>query len=262
MARNRQYRNNHPQDRFWTGFIFLIAGVGLLLEKMNLGLPYWLFTWPMLCIVIGLVIGIRHGFRNPAWLILMGVGAFFLSDYIVDTINFRPYFFPVMIIAVGLLFLFRPRRKWYYRKNDTSDDFVSDAPPVTPMPAAEAEHAQYFDEASSLDRVDSVSIFSGVKKVVTSKNFRGGDIVCFMGGAELILSQADIQGPVVLEIFQMFGGTKLVVPPHWEIRTAEAVAIFAGVEDKRQAQAGNFDPKKVLIVKGVTIFGGIEIKSY
>jgi hypothetical protein len=82
-----------------------------------------------------------------------------------------------------------------------------------------------------------------------------------MGGAEYNLSQADITGPVSIEIIQVFGGTKLVVPPHWEIRT-EAVAVFAGIEDKRPAQPGTFDPSKVLILKGTTVFGGIEIRSY
>jgi hypothetical protein len=261
MARNRYYRRSDPHDRFWTGFIFLLAGLGLLLEKMDLGLPEWLFTWPALCIIIGLVIGVRHGFRNPAWFIMVGVGVFFLSDEIVVDLDFKKYFFPVIIIAVGLLFLFRPKRKWHISKNDEHDDMQY---PASPAPASgydEKAAGQSSDYLSS-DAIDSVSIFSGVKKVVTSKNFRGGDIVCFMGGAEVILSQADIQGPVELEIFQMFGGTKLIVPAHWEVRTAEAVAIFSGVEDKRMAQAGNFDPKKILIIKGVSIFGGIEIKSY
>lgn len=249
------------QDRYVTGFIFLMAGVGLLLEKMQLGLPPWLFTWPVLCIFIGLVVGVKHRFRNPTWLIIMGVGAFFLSDNIIEDLNFKPYFFPVIIIAIGLMFLFRPRKKLLFSKDgDAYDDPVSAIPPVLPLPGGPGGHS--FDQTSTADVIESVSIFAGVKKVVTSKNFRGGEIVCFMGGAEVILSQADIQGPVEIDLFQMFGAIKLVVPPHWEIRTSETVAIFAGIEDKRHPQVGNFDPKKVLIIKGATVFGGIEIKSF
>ena len=33
---------------------------------------------------------------------------------------------------------------------------------------------------------------------------------------------------------QVFGGTKLIVPPHWKIETEEVVAVFGGLNDKRQ----------------------------
>jgi len=118
-----------------------------------------------------------------------------------------------------------------------------------------------YEYSSGDDVIDSTSIFGGVKKMITSKDFKGGEIVCFMGGAEYNLSQADITGPISIDIMQVFGGTKLIVPPHWEIKT-ETVAIFAGIEDKRPVQPGAFDPNKILVLKGTTIFGGIEIKSY
>ena len=38
------------------------------------------------------------------------------------------------------------------------------------------------------------------------------------------------------------------------------VAIFGGIDDKRE-QISN-TPDKVLVLKGFTMFGGIEIKSY
>jgi hypothetical protein len=141
------------------------------------------------------------------------------------------------------------------------DKWVDIPAPGIPGPQGENPAADAYREMPPEDMLDSVSIFGGVKKVVTSKNFKGGDIVCFMGGAEINLSQADIQGPATIELFQAFGGTKLVVPPHWEVKS-EAIAIFAGIEDKRPPQPGVFDPTKVLILKGTTIFGGIEIKSY
>jgi hypothetical protein len=272
MAKNKERRlrtDNH--DRFWTGMILLIIGGGLLVKKMGIDLPYWLFTWQTLLILIGLVIGLKHRFTNPTWLILVGVGGFFLADDIVTDLNFKPYFWPIMIIGLGLIFIMRPKRRWHiekdaWRKDDEGSDLSDD--PTKSKPGCGDSNIFGFSNrpggqaAGGIDEtVESVSIFGGVKKVVTSKNFRGGDIVCFMGGAELNFSQADIQGPVTLEIFQAFGGTKLVIPPHWEVRS-EAVAIFAGIEDKRPPQPGTFDPSKILILKGTTIFGGIEIKSY
>ena len=46
-----------------------------------------------------------------------------------------------------------------------------------------------------------------------------------MGGAELNLMQADIHEQVFLEINNVFGGTKLIVPAHWYIKN-EVSAVF------------------------------------
>lgn len=237
-------------DRFWTGLVLLLAGAALLVYKMGVPLPSWLFTWPMILILAGLVSGLKHGFKNPSWLIMILVGALFLADMVVDDLNLRNYMWPIILIGIGLIFILRPGRSLRYEKlmgtgmkDDTYTSFE--------------DAGEYSGEES----LNCSSVFGGVKKTITSKNFKGGMINCFMGGVEVNLSQADIIAPVSIEIMQAFGGTKLVVPPHWEIHS-EAVAIFGGFEDKRTPQPGKFDAKKVLILKGTTLFGGIEIKSY
>lgn len=240
---------NEKHDRFWMGLALLVVGAALLLQKMGAGLPDWLFTWPMILIIAGVVTGLKHRFTNVSWLIMIAIGIFFLWDEMIIDLDMKRYFWPVIIIGIGLIFMFRPRKKWYHERERWN------------LPDENLNFGAGFSQQSAEDVINSTSIFGGVKKVITSKDFKGGEIVCFMGGAEYNLSQADITGPVSIEIIQVFGGTKLVVPPHWEIRS-EAVAIFAGIEDKRPAQPGNFDPNKVLILKGTTIFGGIEIKSY
>ncbi|GGB25261.1 LiaF transmembrane domain-containing protein [Puia dinghuensis] len=110
------------------------------------------------------------------------------------------------------------------------------------------------------DFIDATSILGGVHKKVMSKNFKGGDITTFMGGTEIDLTQADFTGTVRLDVTQIMGGTKIIVPPHWEIRS-EVTAIFAGFEDKRtQPAVTNSD--KVLVIDGTSIFGGIELNNY
>jgi len=113
---------------------------------------------------------------------------------------------------------------------------------------------------SSEDFVNATSVFGGVHKKIMSKNFRGGDIVTFLGGTEIDLTQADFTGTVRLDVTQIMGGTKIIVPPHWEVRS-EVTALFAGFEDKRQQPAAT-NPDKVLIIDGTSIFGGIELKNY
>ena len=113
---------------------------------------------------------------------------------------------------------------------------------------------------SSEDFIDGTTIFGGIHKTSVSKNFRGGDITVFMGGSEINLSQADINGTAVLDITQVMGGSKLIVPPNWEIRT-NISSVFGNVEDKR-TQERITNPDKVLIIDGVSVFGGIEIRNY
>ena len=101
-----------------------------------------------------------------------------------------------------------------------------------------------------------------MKKNIISKNFRGGESVTVFGGTEINLTQADISGAVGLEITQIFGGTKLIVPANWTVQSKELVAILGGIDDKRPPVPNAGAPEKVLILKGTCLLGGIEIRSY
>jgi predicted membrane protein len=237
----------------WTGIFILLVGVAALLKTSIPDLPYWIFSWQMFLIALGLFIGFKHGFRGGAWLILIMVGTAFLLRDIFPDLAIRRYIWPVLLIGIGAFLIIRPRRKsweqcaWNEKKNTGSQSgssILSDA-----------------ETWSQDDFVDSTSIFSGDKKNILSKNFKGGDIVNIFGGTELNLSQADIQGKVTIEITTIFGGTKLVVPANWEVKS-EAVTIFGGLEDKRSITASTEVSGKVLLLKGTVIFGGIEIKSF
>ena len=94
-----------------------------------------------------------------------------------------------------------------------------------------------------------------------SKNFQGGDVTCFMGGAEIDLTQADVQGKAVIDATAVFGGVKIIVPSNWDVKV-ENTAAFGSVDDKRRA--GNFipDTTKLLVITGTAVFGGIEITNY
>ena len=121
---------------------------------------------------------------------------------------------------------------------------------------------RYESYAGPEDYLDTVSVFGGVKKNIVSKNFRGGEITTIMGGAEINLIQSDIHGTVILDVTQLFGGTKIIVPQQWKI-SAEMVALFGGIEDRRPVMPGAIpSDEKVLVIKGTSIFGGIDIRSY
>ncbi|HCP93788.1 MAG TPA: hypothetical protein DIU05_07125 [Bacteroidetes bacterium] len=230
-----------PIGKALGGIILVAVGATLMARQMGVIFPEWLFSWPVLLIVIGIYVGARHMFRNPGWVVLVGVGSVFLFDQIYVDVNITTFFWPMFIIAVGLFMIFKPRRK----HNQGADSW---------------EGVRVETEDVSEDLIETVSVFGGVKKNILSKNFKGGEITCVMGGAEINLSQADIQGRVVLEVTQVLGGTKLIIPSNWDVQP-EMVAVLGGIEDKRKMQ-GVDTTDKILVIRGTTVLGGIEIKSY
>ena len=65
-----------------------------------------------------------------------------------------------------------------------------------------------------------------------------------MGGTEINLMKADIQQPIVLEVNNVFGGAKLIVPSNWNVKN-EVTAVFGGIEDKRTISTGRQMPQKL-----------------
>ena len=217
------------------------------------------------------------------------IGGFFLVDEATPEMNIHKYIVPFIIICVGLGMILRPRwrrndadwwrdREWRHRRRynrewrnwgpnpyynnpaqnqpqeptqNPSDQQSYSSGPGTPPPAG---------EKSTEDWIDSVSVFGGVRKVIMSKNFKGGEATSFMGGTELDFTQADINGTVVLELTQVMGGCKLIVPGNWSVKN-EVNAVFGGVDDKRHLHT-NADPGKVLLLKGTSFLGGLEIRNY
>ena len=243
-----RYGHHSASGRVWTGVLLLLIGAAALIKLEFFPEIAWLYDWPVILIIIGLFIGVRHNFRGVAWFILILIGSIFLVKHnFPDLINTR-YLWPVALMLVGLFFIFKPRRRsWQWREVGEEKKTADNSEPVID------------GELSDEEVMDSTSIFGGSKKKVLSKNFKGGDIVNIFGGAEIDLSQADIHGEVELELTQMFGGTKLIIPGNWKLIVKNA-AILGGIEDKRPNQP--FDPNKVLILTGTSMFGGIEIRSY
>lgn len=243
----------------WTGLLILIVGIAALLRVSVPELPDWIFSWQMLLITLGLFLGFRHGFRGAAWFILIFIGGAFLLRDFFPGLPFYRYFWPIALIAAGLLIILRPRRKIWEQCGRSEKNEFSRSGPQTETGRTEQSFAE--ENWSKEDFVDATSVFGGYKKNILSKDFKGGDIVNIFGGTELNLSQADIKGKAVIEVTTIFGGSKLIIPSNWEVKS-EAVMIFGGLEDKRHFTHPSAESDKVLVIKGTVIFGGIEIKSF
>lgn len=227
-------RNN---GRLWSGLIIVAVGLLFLARELDFDLPHWIFSWKMIVVGIGLYVGAKQSFKPGGWMIAVAIGTIFIADEYIDEVYLKPYIIPAAIIAVGLYVIFKPKGK---DKHDWK--------------------GAVYTETSAESHWESVSIFGGNKNVI-SKDFKGGEMVTIFGGSELNMSQADINGVVTIEIVQIFGGTKLIVPANWKIQTAELVSVFGGIDDKRPSTA-SADDAKVLRLIGTSIFGGIDIRSY
>jgi len=267
-------RSQSGSSGVWTGILLLLIGTDYFLVHnglLNWHLPEWMWSWHVLLIAMGLFIGIRHNFRSPAWFILMVVGGVFLiqSKEFANDLGIKNLdsVWPLALIVLGLFFILRPHRRhrhWQDYVNDKVESKIDDAWGTHGEPSdvkADPAPDQPAQANLSEDFIDSTSIFGGVKKNIISKNFKGGDITNIMGGSEIDLTQADIHGTVRIDLTQVFGGTKLIVPSNWQVK-AQMAAIFGGVEDKRSIQNTALDPNKILVLDGTSIFGGIEIRSY
>ncbi len=227
------------------GLIIVTVGVVWLANEAGIFIPRWVFSWQMLLIALGLYLGFRHSFKGFGWAIPIAFGSFFLLDRFFPYYDFHEYIWPIVIIAFGLYIMLRPGKRnsessWKKWESQNEGVLASD------------------------DYIDSTVIFGNVKKNIISKNFKGGETVTIFGGTEINLTQADVDGKIVLDMTQVFAGTKLIVPPHWKIQSEDLVAIFGGIEDKRaiMSDPSSVDQQKVLVLKGTCIFGGIDIKSF
>jgi predicted membrane protein len=257
------------------GIVLLAIGGILLLEQFTfLDIPGWIWSWPTWLIIWGLYSGARHNYRNSTWAILLFIGfAGFLNEAIPG-LHLGNLIWPAAIILVGVWIILRRNHTWEKGKWDKGkweaewkqkwdSRYHTSAQPQEGQPAegGDADTPPPPPNIGADDFLDATSIFGGAKKTVLSKNFRGGDITNIFGGAEIDLTMADINGRVVLDITQVFGGTKIIVPSHWQV-VSNLSAVFAGVDDKRLRKTGSGDNNKILVLEGVSIFAGVDIRSF
>jgi predicted membrane protein len=266
----RKYQHS-PTGKILAGIWVVIVGAILLTRQMGFPYPEWLFTWPSMLVAVGIYIGARHLFCNPGWFILVTIGCLFLWDSASPEMNLAIYIWPILIILVGIAMIFKPHRRKHFHGRHAHFRHLHDKAESykhqweTEYPKTEQEYSDWRErrakeESTKQDYLDTISIFGAVRKNILSKDFKGGEITCVLGGAEINFMQADINGRVVLDVTQVLGGTKLLIPSNWDVQP-EMIAILGGIEDKRQLN-NNISPDKVLVIKGTSILGGIEIKSF
>lgn len=221
------------------GLILILAGLVIIGDQFDL-FPQRardiLFSWQSLLIALGLIfLAKREGKLTGIILILIGT-FFILPRFTVVPYDYMKLFWPVLLILVGLLIVFRG----IFNKGMSFN--------ATTMNG---------------DAIEDVNVFGGHDRIITNENFQGGEIVNVFGGGKYNLLESKLApGNNVLEVVMIFGGSKIIVPQDWNVKV-EVAAVFGGFSDKRIIPAGGVkNNERTLIIKGVAIFGGGDISSF
>lgn len=235
---NEKAPSNNMNKRVIVGLVLITLAGLLFADSFHIIDFNWhRYFWQLILIVIGLVSLARSESRTTG-LILIAIGGFFLADRALDLdYNIRNLFWPTILAVIGLLFIFRKR-----------------------------EHGNHFfsgrESISSEDIIDDMAIFGGSEQKVKSRNFKGGRITNIFGGSTFDMLDAQLApGKNSIDVFCMFGGSKFLIPADWKVRV-EITAIFGGWSDKRKSiTTTETSHDRELVLKGLVLFGGGEIKN-
>ena len=116
------------------------------------------------------------------------------------------------------------------------------------------------DESTDVDVVRSTAIMGGTEIRCTSQTFKGGELTCILGGLEVDLRNAEIDGSQAsITITCIMGGIEMRVPPHWKI-VVHGTPILGGIEDKTFANRNPTAEGPTLVLVATTIMAGVEVK--
>lgn len=229
--------NNKTDKRMWLGVGLIVLGFLFFLNSLDIldfSISRIIFSWPFFFLIIGVFIIINTN-KKLLGGILSGIGAIFIIPRIFPHIDYDgTIVFAIIFISLGIYIIFN-----------------------------RVEKEKRANETSRKDILDDVSIFGGGEKSITSDNFKGGSITSIFGGSEINLKGCKLsEGPNVIDVLCVFGGTTLIVPNDWNV-IINVTPIFGGFSNKIiKDPSAAIDVNKTIIVKGLVIFGGGEIKSY
>lgn len=241
---NRPKRNSAGPIVF--GLIFIVLGIGLLLDTVGvIDLDVWGIVhtwWPSIVSVwaIARLVTRNGSFLGNTILFVVGILLQLSSLNIID--GFWSAFWPIVFILSGLSLL----RSTLRRKSS-----VSSAPP-----RESAEGLPYENDFLETSAVMGASITR-----VTSRQFKGGTVSAIMGGLEIDLRSAEIDGNLaVLETTCVMGAIEIRVPPHWTV-SVNGTPILGGIEDSTRKYRDENVIGPTLVLNATVVLGGIEIKS-
>ncbi len=236
------------------GLLIIFVGVVFSLEELGLAPAVdYLRFWPLALIAIGVVkmLQARDGGGAFAGLLFALVGIWLQAEEL-NIIHIRLWqIWPVALVLFGGFLVWQGL---------LSRGTQPETPPLAgpPFPPSEDRAPSPAVVTDANARLSAMAILGGVSRGNNSRAFRGADLLAIMGGCQLDLRQAAINGEAVIDVFTIWGGIEIRVPEDWMV-VSQIVPLMGGVEDKTRPPQGAMAHR--LILRGFAIMGGVEIKN-
>ena len=221
-----------PSSRLVVGTVAIILGILFTLDNLGtIEVGDYLHFWPVALIAFGMAVFLESS-KTPgrfAGGVVVLAGALLLLDNL-GVIRFRLHdWWPLLLVLAGISIIWRGYDRARFADVDPSST------------------------------VSAIAVLGGVERTCGSQDFRGGELTAFMGGCVVDLRKADMKvGEAVIQTFAFWGGIEIKVPEDWTV-SLQAFPILGGFDEKTQAPREG--PRKVLIIKGFAIMGGVEVRN-
>jgi predicted membrane protein len=217
------------------GVLVIGLGVLFLLDNLDiLDLHHAIGFWPLALIAAGCVALFGNGPRSGNFVggVLIAAGVLMILGRMGVLYVSWSTLWPLVMIALGALVLYRS-----LGAGRVAQGVLKDADPD--------------------NVVDIVAILGGYERRITTPDFRGGEITAVMGGCALDLRASAIVREAVVNVFTIWGGIEIKVPPDWTV-ILNGTPVMGGFAEKTIRPP---DGSKRLVITGYAIMGGVEVRN-
>ncbi len=226
------------KTRYIFAAILIIFGSVLLLDKLGiLSLFEYIFDWwPSALIAVGAYMLWKD---NKSWIAgtsVVTVGVILQAAYLdLLPVSLWEALWPIVLILSGI-YLIVGKKQYQDKKFCKADEATG-----------------------KCNKLEEIAVFSGINKRIDNPDLAGGDLSSIFGGIELDLINSDFnRKELVFDVFCIFGGVKLYIPPNWKVVT-NGIPVFGGLKNNSRYSDDSITDKPVIYINYVAIFGGIEI---
>ena len=227
---------NRATSQVVLGLLVVGMGVLFLLDNLDiLDFHHAIGFWPLVFVVAGCAALFGNGPRSGNYMggVLIAIGLLMILGRMGYFYISWGTLWPLVMIALGGLVLYRSLG-----------------------PGRVARHAAVAG-AGPDNVVDIVAVLGGFERRVSAQDFRGGEITAVMGGCALDLREASIVKEAVINVFTIWGGINIKVPPDWTV-VLHGTPLMGGFSEKTATPP---DGSKRLVITGYAIMGGVEVRN-
>lgn len=214
------------------GIILILLGGYFIVKMLCPGFDIninWNIIWPIILMFLGIEGIIRTKKLDLFNVILTLIGVIYLLSglKIIGNINGK-FVIAIILIGAGISFILSSLGKKKVKK------------------------------ISKDKMINYNGIFSDVKEVISSKDFKGANCYSIFGDIKLDLKNTSLKDDTVINCYAIFGGIDLIMPDDVNI-IIHSSSLFGGVNNKTSNK--NSDNKKTIYINVTAIFGDVDVKE-